>query len=128
MCRIEIIKDKPLRAYKKVFVNNGPSSAVLFLEIPVGAKLRRCKHIRKCRASKALVVDIWKGAFVGRECKLTSMHDGNFTYAINRMAIPEHFDENPTVTCSTGIHCFLDFGDACRYPFRESNTIKCSGP
>lgn len=128
MCRIFTIKDKPLRAYKKVFVNGGPRTAVLVLEIPIGAKMRTCHHISKCRVSRAFVKGILKSEIpVFNIHKYQSMQDGNFEYQILRMAIPDHFDEDPTVTCSTGIHCFLDSRDAIRYPFREPNTIKCIG-
>jgi uncharacterized protein YjbI with pentapeptide repeats len=78
------------------------------LLIPEDAK-RSSATSRKCRASKAIVLDI-----IGAE-KGISQNDMTFIYEVGKEMIPDSFDEDRWNECSHGIHFFLTRNEAERY-------------
>ena len=95
-------------AYKKV---NGK---IVKLIIPADAK-RSSATSRKCRASKAIVVEIMD--FNGKPCSnsVASDYDKSFVYAVGETVEVEDFDGDRWKECSTGIHHFITFEEAVRY-------------
>jgi hypothetical protein len=73
---------------------------IVKLRIPAGAK-RSHGTERKCRASKAVVVEVF-GATVG-----ISDYDPSVVYRKGETVIPDSFDENRWDICSHGIHFYV---------------------
>jgi hypothetical protein len=78
------------------------------LLIPEDA-LRSSATSRKCRASKAIVLEI-----IGAEYAV-SKHDSAFTYKVGETLEVEDFDINRWEECSTGIHHFITRAEAESY-------------
>jgi hypothetical protein len=78
------------------------------LLIPEDAK-RSSATTRKCRASKALVLEV-----IGAE-KGISKADPRFRYEVGKEVIPDSFDDNRWAECSHGIHFFLTRKEAENY-------------
>ena len=70
------------------------------LLIPSDAK-RSSATSRKCRASKALVLEV-----VGAE-KAISRYDGSFVYEVGKEVVADGFDDDRWNECSAGIHFFM---------------------
>ena len=60
---------------------------------------------RKCRASKAIVI----------EGSGPSKYDSSFTYEPGKTVIPAAWDNDPRVECSSGIHFFITRKEAEEY-------------
>jgi hypothetical protein len=71
--------------------------------------LRSSATSRKCRASKAIVLEI-----IGAEYAV-SKHDSAFTYKVGETLEVEDFDINRWEECSTGIHHFITRSEAESY-------------
>ena len=84
------------------------NGVIVKLLIPADAK-RSSATSRKCRASKAIVLEII-GAKQG-----ISKNDIDFIYEVGKEMIPDSFDENRWRECSHGIHFFLTRNEAERY-------------
>jgi len=78
------------------------------LMIPEDAK-RLSATGRKCRASKAVVLDI-----VGASTAY-STHNSCFEYRIGETVYPDCFDEDRFHECSGGIHFFITREEAEQY-------------
>ena len=88
------------------------------LEIPADAK-RSSAFGRKCRCSKAKVLEIW-----GKDCdgdylvpisRGYSHHDPTFEYKVGETIYPDSFDDNRWDECSNGIHFFITKQEAIDY-------------
>lgn len=81
---------------------------VLKLEIPANAK-RSSATTRKCRASKAKVLEIQKlnGEPAVDVEWVNSLYYEDFTYSLGRTVTAKHFDTNRWRECSNGIHFFI---------------------
>ena len=82
---------------------------IVTLKIPEDAK-RSSATTRKCRASKAIVVDI-----EGNDGKLkeaVSNHDWEFVYRVGETVEVVDYDENRWNECSRGIHFFMSKQEA----------------
>ena len=64
---------------------------------------------RKCRASKAIVIDVI-GANEGR-----SLYDAGFIYRKGETVTPDRWDKDRWNTCGAGIHFFLTRMEAENY-------------
>jgi hypothetical protein len=64
--------------------------------------LRSSSTTRKCRVSKALVLEISNGLN-----KVSSNYDSDFIYEVGKTIEVHDFDKNRWNECSTGIHCFI---------------------
>ena len=96
-------------AYKKA------SGRIVELLITADAK-RSSATSRKCRASKAVVVNIT--TLNGDPCEenqVCSDHDRSFIYKVGETVEVKDFDENRWNECSTGIHHFITRDEAVKY-------------
>ena len=84
------------------------NEVLIKLLIPEDA-LRSSATSRKCRASKATVLEI-----IGAEYAV-SKHDSTFTYKVGGTLEVEDFDTNRWEDCSTGIHHFITRAEAESY-------------
>jgi hypothetical protein len=84
------------------------NGVIVKLLIPEDAA-RSSATTRKCRASKAIVLELF-GAGKG-----TSSHDPNFMYEVGKVVVPDSFDPNRWNDCSHGIHFFLTREEAESY-------------
>lgn len=107
--------------WKKVMYKDGSetgkkSYALVKLEIPEDAKRSSAStSSRKCRCSKAKVLEI---VDVGTQEPLTRVTSKNFTpteYIVGEMVYPDSFDDNRWHECSHGIHFFINKEDALNY-------------
>jgi len=60
---------------------------------------------RKCRCEKAKVVEIVQNT--DNISRIFSMHNTEFEYKLNKIAVPDSFDPDIRVECSHGISFFL---------------------
>lgn len=74
------------------------------LLIPEDAK-RSSATTRKCRASKAVVLAIYRNGEEISEGR--SEHDYDFVYRVGETVYPDHWDEDRWNECSNGIHFFI---------------------
>ena len=81
---------------------------IVKLLIPEDAQ-RSSGTSRKCRASKAVVLEVF-GANKG-----FSNYDSGFVYELGKTMIPDGFDENRWEECGKGIHFFITKGEAEAY-------------
>src|SRR5581483_4083221 len=70
---------------------------------------------RKCRAEEAIVVAIYNQAGDQVEGPVASQYDPNFFYKHAEIVIPESWDPDPRLECSSGIHFFLTRLEAEQY-------------
>ena len=86
------------------------NDTILKLLIPEDAK-RSSATTKKCRASKAIVLDITDKN--GKQIEAVgSMYNSDFIYEVGEVVEVEDFDEDRWNECSTGIHFFLTRGEA----------------
>ena len=81
---------------------------IVKLLIPEDAK-RSSATSRKCRASKAIVLEV-----IGAE-KAISTYDETFGYEVGEEVIPDSFDDNRWNECSNGISFFITRAEAENY-------------
>ena len=91
-----------------------PNSYLVKLEIPADAK-RSSATTKKCRCSKALVLDIENLKNGEHLDKVVNMNYAKCVYEVGKMVYPDSFDENRWYECSNGIHFFMDRQDAVDY-------------
>jgi hypothetical protein len=84
------------------------NGVIVKLLIPADAK-RSSATSRKCRASKAIVLEI-----IGSNRGISTV-DTNFIYEVGKEMIPDSFDEDRWRECSHGIHFFITKAEAERY-------------
>ncbi len=97
-------------AFKKV-----NDIAIVKLLIPEDAE-RSSATTRKCRASKAKVLDIYR--IDDKSFKLISITNTSYAtteYRVGEMVYPDRWDENRWNECSHGIHFFLTEQEAINY-------------
>ena len=75
---------------------------VITLDIPADAK-RSSATTKKCRVSKALVVEIDDGLQ-----EIASDYDVNFIYRVGEIVEVPDFNDDRWNECSRGIHCFIN--------------------
>jgi hypothetical protein len=93
----------------KKAVNN----TIIKLKIPANA-MRSSATTRKCRCSKAKVLEIWSSE--GNEVEEAySNYDSSFLYKKGETVKVDNFDKNRWKECSTGIHFFMTKGEAFQY-------------
>ncbi len=90
------------------------SGLIVELRIPADAK-RSSATSRKCRASKAVVVNITdcNGNTAGNET--VSNYDRNFIYKVGETVEVSNFDENRWNECAPGIHHYMTFAEAVKH-------------
>ena len=103
-------------AYKKCVLKNG-QAVIVVLNIPETAD-RSSAFGNKCRASEALVVDIFNMK-TGRRCKTAqSVRHNSFIYTRGEVVKPTTaYDTNRFKECSYGIHHFMSRKEAEEYSY-----------
>ena len=87
---------------------------IVKLFIPSDAK-RSSATTRKCRCSKAIVVDITSFDGATHYTNAYSKHDCNFEYKVGECVEVDDFDTDRWNECSTGIHFFMTRQEAINY-------------
>ena len=88
---------------------------IIKLLIPEDAK-RSSSISSKCRASKAVVLDIFDISDESKHLDTAySIHNADFVYHVNDTVEVKHFEENRWEECTTGIHHFLTKQEAIDY-------------
>ena len=87
---------------------------IVKLFIPSDAK-RSSATSRKCRCSKAIVVDITSFDGATHYTNAYSKHDCNFEYKVGECVEVDDFDTDRWNECSTGIHFFMTRQEAINY-------------
>jgi len=103
-----ILPDGELIGWKKLF-----GGKICKLQIPSTAK-RSHAFGRKCRASSAVVLEIWDGINSCNEG--ISNYDNNFVYEVGKTISPkEKFSDDWQDECASGIHFFITKIEAENY-------------
>ena len=95
--------------FKKAYYGDCGDPCIVELEIPADAKRSNASG-RKCRASKARVVEITdlEGNPIDGAKRVFSGHDNSFTYSNGVTVEPtEPFEEDRWDECAPGIHFFI---------------------
>ena len=87
---------------------------IVELLIPEDAK-RSSATSRKCRASKARVIDITNIENTETFKEAISTHDRNFVYKVGETIEVEDFDMDRWDECSSGVHFFITRQEAVDY-------------
>jgi uncharacterized protein YjbI with pentapeptide repeats len=93
-----------------------PKSVIVKLLIPADAQRSNATG-RKCRASKARVLDLQdkQGNSLPSDTTAYSGHDTDFTYKKGETVHVENFDTNRWNECAPGIHFFITRIEAAEY-------------
>lgn len=104
--------------YKKAYVIKGESfkEMIVKLEVPEKAKRVYCDEL-KIRVSKAKVIDFYNidGSVLPDDSEVISGYDHTFKYKIGETVKPEKEFDTTSGSCGSGIHGYIDIGDAIRY-------------
>lgn len=101
--------------WKKAYVDN-TTPVIVKLLIPSDAK-RSNSTGRKCRASKARILDLQdkQGNSLPPDTTAYSSHDPDFTYKKGETVHVENFDTDRWKECAPGIHFFITRIEAIEY-------------
>ena len=116
IARTSILPDEgDIIGWKKAYVD-GTTPVIVKLLIPADAQ-RSNSAGRKCRASKAQVLDLQdkQGNSLPPDSTAYSSHDQNFTYKKGETVHVEDFDTNRWNECAPGIHFFITRIEAAEY-------------
>ena len=104
--------------WKKAWTDNEmpPTPVIVKLLIPADAQRSNATG-RKCRASKARVLDLQdkQGNSLPPDTMAYSRHDTDFTYKKGETVHVENFDTNRWNECAPGIHFFITRIEAVEY-------------
>lgn len=119
IARTSIIPDEgDIIGWKKAYVDDTmpPRPVIVKLLIPADAQ-RSNSTGRKCRASKARVLDLQdkQGNSLPPDTTAYSSHDPDFTYKKGETVHVEDFDTNRWNECAPGIHFFITRAEAVAY-------------
>ena len=113
--KFQIPQDEELIVFKKL-----RDDKIAKLRIPARAKRTASLRGNKCRAERAIVVDIYD-LFNSKIKYQTgrSLHDQNFIYEVGKEVEPtEEYDGDIRAECLPGIHFFMTEEEAKKYDFR----------
>lgn len=119
IAKISILPDEgDIIGWKKAYVDDTmpPKPVIVKLLIPSDAQRSNATG-RKCRASKARVLDLQdkQGNSLPPDTTAYSGHDTDFTYKKGETVHVEDFDTNRWNECATGIHFFITRIEAVEY-------------
>ena len=119
LAKISILPDEgDIIGWKKAWTDNEmpPTPVIVKLLIPADAQRSNATG-RKCRASKARVLDLQdkQGNSLPPDTTAYSGHDTDFTYKKGETVHVEDFDTNRWNECATGIHFFITRIEAVEY-------------
>lgn len=107
--------DGDIIGWKKTYADN-KTPIIVKLLIPADAQ-RSNGTGRKCRASKARILDLqdMQGNSLPPDTTAHSEHDPDFTYRTGETVHVEDFDTNRWNECAPGIHFFITRIEAAEY-------------
>ena len=119
LAKISILPDEgDIIGWKKVYVGDTmpPKPVIVKLLIPSDAQRSNATG-RKCRASKARVLDLQdkRGNSLPPDTTAYSGHDTDFTYKKGETVHVEDFDTDRWKECAPGIHFFITRIEAVEY-------------
>ena len=119
IAKISILPDEgDIIGWKKAYVDGTmlPKQVIVKLLIPADAQRSNATG-RKCRASKARVLDLQdkQGNSLPSDTTAYSGHDTDFTYKKGETVHVENFDTNRWNECAPGIHFFITRIEAVEY-------------
>lgn len=119
LAKISILPDEgDIIGWKKAWTDDTmpPKSVIVKLLIPADAQRSNATG-RKCRASKARVLDLQdkQGNSLPPDTTAYSGHDTDFTYKKGETIHVEDFDTNRWKECAPGIHFFITRIEAAEY-------------
>ena len=119
IAKISILPDEgDIIGWKKAWTDNEmpPTPVIVKLLIPADAQRSNATG-RKCRASKARVLDLQdkQGNSLPPDTTAYSGHDTDFTYKKGETIHVEDFDTNRWKECAPGIHFFITRIEAVEY-------------
>lgn len=119
IAKVSILPDEcDIIGWKKAYVDGTmlPKPVIVKLLIPSDAQRSNATG-RKCRASKARVLDLQdkQGNSLPPDTTAYSTHDTDFTYKKGETVHVEDFDTNRWNECATGIHFFITRIEAVEY-------------
>ena len=119
LAKISILPDEgDIIGWKKAYVDDTmpPKPVIVKLLIPSDAQRSNCTG-RKCRASKARVLDLQdkRGNRLPPDTTAHSGYDTDFTYKKGETIHVEDFDTNRWNECAPGIHFFITRIEAVEY-------------
>lgn len=103
--------------YKKAYVKDDVfKEMIIKLEVPEKAKRVYCDEL-KIRVSKAKVIGFYNidGSALPDNSEVVSSYDHTFKYKIGETVKPEKEFDTTSGSCGSGIHGYIDIGDAIRY-------------
>ena len=119
LAKISILPDEgDIIGWKKAWTDNEmpPTPVIVKLLIPADAQRSNATG-RKCRASKARVLDLQdkQGNSLTSDTTAYSSYDTDFTYKKGETVHVENFDTNRWNECAPGIHFFITRIEAVEY-------------
>ena len=119
LAKISILPDEgDIIGWKKAYVDGTmlPKPVIVKLLIPADAQRSNATG-RKCRASKARVLDLQdkQGNSLPSDTTAYSSYDTDFTYKKGETVHVEDFDTNRLNECAPGIHFFITRIEAAEY-------------
>ena len=119
LAKISILPEEgDIIGWKKTYVDGTmlPKSVIVKLLIPADAQRSNATG-RKCRASKARVLDLQdkQGNSLPSDTTAYSSYDTDFTYKKGETVHVEDFDTNRWNECAPGIHFFITRIEAAEY-------------
>ena len=119
LAKISILPDEgDIIGWKKAWTDNemSPTPVIVKLLIPADAQRSNATG-RKCRASKARVLDLQdkQGNSLTSDTTAYSSYDTDFTYKKGETVHVEDFDTNRWNECAPGIHFFITRIEAAEY-------------
>lgn len=119
IAKISILPDEgDIIGWKKAWTDNEmpPTPVIVKLLIPADAQRSNATG-RKCRASKARVLDLQdkQGNSLPPDTTAYSGYDTDFTYKKGETVHVENFDTNRWNECAPGIHFFITRIEAAEY-------------
>ena len=119
LAKISILPDEgDIIGWKKAWTDNEmpPTPVIVKLLIPADAQRSNATG-RKCRASKARVLDLQdkQGNSLPPDTTAYSSYDTDFTYKKGETVHVEDFDTNRWNECAPGIHFFITRIEAAEY-------------
>ena len=119
LAKTSILPDEgDIIGWKKAWTDNEmpPTPVIVKLLIPSDAQRSNATG-RKCRASKARVLDLQdkQGNSLPPDTTAYSSYDPDFTYKKGETVHVENFDTNRWNECATGIHFFITRIEAVEY-------------
>ena len=119
IAKISILPDEgDIIGWKKAWTDNEmpPTPVIVKLLIPADAQRSNATG-RKCRASKARVLDLQdkQGNSLPSDTTAYSGYDTDFTYKKGETIHVEDFDTNRWKECAPGIHFFITRIEAAEY-------------